>query len=146
MPQQIDLGLLPRKERIELAIKAMRSNANLSQRRAAAVYNVPETTLRRQRAKPASERVISPYRSKLTRQEEEVLVQYIRKLDARGFAPTLAYVREMADQLLAARGGGRVGENWVRRFIQRRSGIKSQVSRPRDYRRVLCSDTAIISP
>jgi DNA-binding transcriptional regulator YiaG len=45
MPQQIDLGLLPRKERIELAIKAMRSNANLSQRRAAAVYNVPQTTL-----------------------------------------------------------------------------------------------------
>ena len=75
-----------------------------------------------------------------------MLVQYIRKLDARGFAPTLAYVREMADQLLAARGGGKVGENWVYRFIQRRSGIKSQVSRPRDYRRVLCSDTAIISP
>jgi DNA mismatch repair ATPase MutL len=75
----------------------MRSNANLSQRRAAAVYNVPETTLQRQRAKPASERVISPYCSKLTRQEEEVLVQYIRKLNARGFAPTLAYVREMAD-------------------------------------------------
>ena len=97
MPQQIDLRLLPRKERIELAIKAMRSNANLSQRRAAAVYNVPETTLRRERAKPASERVISPHRSKLTRQEEEVLIQYIRKLDARGFAPTLTYVREMAD-------------------------------------------------
>jgi len=45
MPQQIDLRLLPRKERIELAIKAMRSNANLSQQRAAAVYNVPKTTL-----------------------------------------------------------------------------------------------------
>ena len=74
MPQQIDLGLLPRKERIKLAIKAIRSNANLSQQRAAAVYNVPETTIWRQRAKLASERVISPYCSKLTRQEEEVLV------------------------------------------------------------------------
>jgi hypothetical protein len=55
-------------------------------------------------------------------------------------------VREMADQLLAARSGGKVGENWVYRFIQQKSGIKSQVSRPRDYQRVLCSDTAIISP
>ena len=146
MSQQIDLELLPRKERIELAIKAMESNANLSQRRAATVYNVPESTLRRQRAKPASQRVIYPNCSKLTKQEEEVLVQYIRKLDARGFAPTLAYVREMADQLLAARDRGKVGENWVYRFIQRTSGIKSQVSRLRDYRRVLCSDTAIISP
>jgi hypothetical protein len=146
MSQQIDLKLLPREERIDLAIKAMKSNANLSQRRAAAVYEVPESTLRRQRAKPASQRVIHPNACKLTKQEEEVLVQHIRKLDARGFAPTLAYVREMADQLLAARSGGKVGENWVYRFIQRKSGIKSQVSRPRDYQRVLCSDTAIISP
>ena len=146
MSQQINLELLPREERIDLAIKALKSNANLSQRRAAAVYKVPESTLRRQRAKPASQRVIHPNACKLTKQEEEVLVQYIRKLDARGFAPTLAYVREMADQLLAARSGGKVGENWVYRFIQRKSGIKSQVSRPRDYRRVLCSDTAIISP
>ena len=97
MSQQIDLKLLPRRERIDLAIKAMKSNANLSQRRAAAVYNVPETTLRRQRAKPASQRVIHPNAYKLSMQEEEVLIQYIRKLDGRGFAPTLAYVREMAD-------------------------------------------------
>jgi hypothetical protein len=146
MSQQIDLELLPREERIDLAIKALKSNANLSQRRAAAVYKMPESTLRRQRAKLASQRVIHPNACKLTMQEEEVLVQYIRKLDARGFAPTFAYVREMADQLLAARSAGKVGENWVYRFIQRKSGIKSQVSRPRDYRRVLCSDTAIISP
>jgi hypothetical protein len=124
----------------------MRSNANLSQRRAAAVYNVPETTFRRQRAKPASQRVTHPNACKLTKQEEELLVQYIRKLDARGFAPTLAYVGEMANQLLAARDGGKVGENWTYRFIQRKPRIKSQVSRPRDYRRVLCSDPAIISP
>ncbi|RYZ89284.1 MAG: hypothetical protein EOP04_07220 [Proteobacteria bacterium] len=37
--------MLPYKERIKLTIKAIRSNANLSQRRAATVYNVPETTL-----------------------------------------------------------------------------------------------------
>ena len=97
MLQQINLKLLPRRERIDLAIKAIKSNANLSQRRAAAVYNVPETTLRRQRAKPASQRVIHPHACKLTMQEEEVLIQYIRKLNARGFAPTLAYVREIAN-------------------------------------------------
>ena len=54
MLQQINLKLLPYKERIKLAIKAIESNANLSQRRAATVYNVPESTLRRQRAKLAS--------------------------------------------------------------------------------------------
>jgi hypothetical protein len=54
MSQQIDLELLPREERIDLAIKAMKSDANVSQQRAAAVYKLPKTTLRRQRAKPAS--------------------------------------------------------------------------------------------
>ncbi|ENI01684.1 hypothetical protein COCC4DRAFT_118540, partial [Bipolaris maydis ATCC 48331] len=81
----------------------------LSQQRVAAVYNMPESTLRRQRAIPAFQRVIYPDCSRLTKQEGEVPVQHIRKLDTRGFAPTLAYVQEMADQLLAARDGGKVG-------------------------------------
>jgi hypothetical protein len=109
------------------------------------VYNVPETTLRRQRVKPASTRVIHHNASELQRHEEDTIVQYIRKLDDRGFAPTLSYVQEMANQLLAARGGSQTGDKWAYRFIRRRAEIKSQVSRPRDHRRVLCSNPAIIS-
>jgi hypothetical protein len=45
MLQQPDLELLSRAERITLAIQAIESNALLSQQRAAAVYNVPKTTL-----------------------------------------------------------------------------------------------------
>jgi hypothetical protein len=146
MSQQPDLELLSRAERITLAIQAIESNASLSQRRAAAVYNVPETTLRRQRAKPASERVTFPNSSRLQRHEEDTIVQYIRKLDERGFAPTLSYVQEMANQLLAARGSGQAGVNWAYKFIRRRTEIRSQISRPRDHRRVLCSNPAIISP
>ena len=52
----------------------------------------------------------------------------------------------MADQLLAARGGTQVGQNWATNFIRRKPGIKSQVTRQRDLQRVLCSDLAIISP
>jgi replication initiation and membrane attachment protein DnaB len=84
----------------------MRSDALLSLRRAAAVYNVPETTLRRQRAKPASDYNTHHNALKLQRHEEETIIQSIRKLEARGFAPTISYVREMANQLLAVRGGG----------------------------------------
>jgi hypothetical protein len=47
-----------------------------------------------------------------------VVIQYIRKLDARGFAPTLSYVREMANQLLAARGGTQVGEKWATNLVR----------------------------
>jgi hypothetical protein len=73
-------------------------------------------------------------------------VQYIRKLDERGFAPTLSYVREMASQLLAARGGDQVGEKWARNLVRRKPEIKSQVTRQRDHQRVLCSNPAVISP
>jgi hypothetical protein len=52
----------------------------------------------------------------------------------------------MADQLLAIRGGTSVGNNWVERFISRRSEIKTQLSRPRDFQRILCSNPAIITP
>jgi hypothetical protein len=35
-----------------------------------------------------------------------VIVSYILDLDIRGFAPTYAAVRDIADRLLAARGAG----------------------------------------
>jgi hypothetical protein len=64
----------------------------------------------------------------------------------RGFAPSFSEVRSMADQLLAARGGACVGINWVERFIARRTEINSQLTQPQDYRRILCSNPAIIEP
>jgi hypothetical protein len=111
MSQHPNPELLPRSERIILAIQAMKSDALLSQRRAAAAYKVPEITLRRQRAKPPSKRDIYRNASKLQRHKEEVIIRYIRKLDERGFAPTLNHVQEMANQLLATRGSSQVGEN-----------------------------------
>jgi hypothetical protein len=52
----------------------------------------------------------------------------------------------MANQLLAIRSGGQVGENWTYRLVRRRPEIKSQLTRQRDHQRVLCSDPAIIGP
>jgi hypothetical protein len=45
MSQQPDLELLSCTERITLAIQAMKLDVLLSQQRAAAAYNVPESTL-----------------------------------------------------------------------------------------------------
>jgi hypothetical protein len=81
MSQPPNLESLPRADRVTLAIQAMKSDALLSQRRAAAAYNVPETTLQQQRVKPAFTRVIHHNASKLQRHEEDAIVQYIRKLD-----------------------------------------------------------------
>jgi hypothetical protein len=111
MPQQHHLELLSCEDRIILAIKAIQSDATMSQRRAAATYNVPQSTLNARCTSQSSRRDIQPNQSKLSKLEEETIIQYIRKLNARGFAPTFTYVRSMANQLLAARSSSEVRVN-----------------------------------
>ncbi|XPS97955.1 hypothetical protein M3J09_007171 [Ascochyta lentis] len=146
MPQPPNPELLSREDRILFALQAIKCDASLSIRRAAAIYNVPRSTLGDRRAGMTAQRDLHPSRANLSKHEEEVLIQQIRKLNARGFAPTLQYVQDMANQLLAVRDGERVGNNWVSRLVSRRTDIKSQVTRLRDRQRVLCSNPAIISP
>jgi hypothetical protein len=146
MSQQPNIESLSREDRLVLALQALKSDASLSQRRAADIYNVHESTLRNRRARTASRRDIQPNRSRLQKHKQETVIQYIRKLDARGFAPTINYVQHMANQLLAARSSSKVGVNWAANFIRRNPEVKSQITRQRDHQRVLCSDPAIISP
>jgi hypothetical protein len=146
MPQQHDLELLSKEDRVILAIEARNSNRSLTLQRAALLYNVHESTLRHQYTGRTSRRDTHHSQSKLQRLKEEVIIQRIRKLDAQGFAPTLSYIREIANQLLAARDGGEVGEKWARNLIRQKPEIKSQVTRQRDHQRVLCSNPAVISP
>jgi hypothetical protein len=56
---------------------------------------------------------------KLRLTEEETVVQHILDLDARGFPPQLAAVKDMADSLLAERHQDPVGHNWAANFVKR---------------------------
>jgi hypothetical protein len=85
-----------------------------------------------------------PALQKLTKLEEEVIVQYILNLDSRGFAPRLASVEDMANYLLKTRGGKRVGKLWAHRFIQRRQELKTRFNRVYDFQRALCEDPKLI--
>jgi hypothetical protein len=66
-------------------------------RRAAAAYNVPETTLHRRRAEKMSRRDTHPKSPNLENTEEEAVRNYIKKLYVQGFAPTLRSVEDMAN-------------------------------------------------
>jgi hypothetical protein len=124
----------------------IKSNASLTQRSAAALYRVPQSTLSTRCAKTPAQRNTCHNLSKLTKSKEESVVRRIRDLSLRRFAPSFSKVRSMADQLLAAQHGNPVSINWVERFIKRQPDIKSQLTRPQDYRRILCSNPAIIKP
>ena len=146
MSQPPDLEQLPYEDRIVLAIEAPKGLQKLSERRAADIYNMSRTTLHRRRIGTTSRRDTQPNSSRLTKAEEEAIVRYIKKQDARGFAPTLSYVADMAKQLLAARGGRPVGLNWASTFVNRKHELKTQLTRQRNWQRVMCSDMGVISP
>jgi hypothetical protein len=81
---------------------------------------------------------------KLLKSEEEVIVQHILDLDARGFPPRLAAVKDMADSLLRERHRDPVGQNWAATFVKRRPELKVKFNRKYDYGRALCEDPVVI--
>jgi hypothetical protein len=113
MDQQPDLKLLLEEERIKLALQEIKKPQELSVRRAAVVYKVSETTLRRRRAGKQSTRDAHPKSSAPTKEEEHTLVQYLKKPNTHGLAPTLRWVEDMANQLRAARDAKPVGPRWA---------------------------------
>ena len=130
---------------ILMAISAIESRQIRSTNKAAAIYNVPESTLRMRRAGVSSRNDCQANSKKLIDLEEEVIIQYILKLDSRGFSPTLTAVRDMANKLLTEREAGQVGKLWPRNFVNRTPRLKTRFNRPYDRQRALCEDPEIIS-
>lgn len=130
--------------RIVLAIEAIQSSQKISLRTAAKLYNVPRSTLSDRMNGHSTIRERRPANHKLTETEEEVIVRYILDLDARGFAPRMAGVEDMANLILTSRGGRRVGQLWAHRFVKRQQELKTRFNRVYDFQRALCEDPELI--
>ena len=104
MAQRSATQLVSDEADVQMAISSITQKQINSNRSAATIYTVAETTLRRRRAGTLARRDCQPNSKKLTQLEEEVIVSYILNLDLRGFAPTYAAVCDIANRLLAARG------------------------------------------
>ena len=111
---------------IQLTLASLNRNQIQTVRAAAQTFSVPRTTLRERRAGKPARRDCQPNSKKLTQLEEEVIISHILDLDQRGFAPMYAAVRDMADKLLAARGGGQVGVHWPRNFVKRTDSLTTR--------------------
>jgi helix-turn-helix, Psq domain len=97
--------------RIILAIEAIRtSRKKLSRRKAAKIYNVPESSLRLRMNGATTIHDCRPKVQKLTELEEEIIIQHIFSRDDRGFSPRLANVEDMANHLLESWNAKRVGK------------------------------------
>ena len=126
--------------RIILAIEAIHSSKTISRRKAAKIYNVPETSLRdRMDGVTAMAELRNP-RHILTSFEDDTFVRYILDLDTRVFSPRISGVEDMANSLLAARHAKPVGKQWAYRFVKRRPELKTRMTRSYDFQRALCED------
>jgi hypothetical protein len=129
---------------IFLAIEATRTVNPMSIRAAAKAYNVPEPTLRGRINGRTQLAMRKPNNMVLSSIEEETLVRYIIDTDARGFAPRILDVEDMANLIVAARTitgpPRRVGTRWAQRFVQRRDELKTRFSRVYDFQRAFCED------
>ena len=76
MPQQSNEG------DIVLALSTLRSDPDLSVRKAAQIYKVRRTTLRDRRRGVQQKRDVRPPCKKLTSYEEESIVRYVIDLDS----------------------------------------------------------------
>jgi transcriptional regulator with XRE-family HTH domain len=126
--------------RIILAIEAIRTSKNLSRRAAARRYNISESTLRDRMNGRTTMADRRPKAQKLTTIEEDVIVEYILHLDARGYPPLMENVAAMANHILQSRNASAVGKLWSYRFVQRRKELKTRFSRAYDFQRALCED------
>ena len=132
MSQQSKEILLRQEGRTELALQAYQRRQFKSLRRAAAAYDVDHKYLSRRRQGIPFRSNTQPNCQKLTKTEEETVVRYILDLDARGFAPHLSEVADIANKLLAVRGGTPVGKNWPARLVARTEELKMAFNRAKD--------------
>jgi hypothetical protein len=129
---------------IQLAIFEINSCRVQSVKRAAEIYNVPRTTVQDRRAGKPSRRDCELNSKRLNKLEEEAIVERILEESARGFAPTKADVRAMADKLLQERESNPTGKNWVDNFVKRTPELRTRWSRPYDHQRAACEDPVAI--
>ena len=144
MPQQQSKNNALNEHKVQLALAALKQDPKLSERRAAAIYSVPRTTLHARRVgRPSRDDSMANSRN-ITNAEEEAIVKYVLELVEHGHPPRLLDVANMANCLREERGLGPVGSNWASTFVSRTPELKVKFNRKYDYKRALCEDSGVI--
>src|SRR2546421_11988968 len=110
MPQQQNALGTNQECRIDLALQAFRNGQFRRLRHAADTFNVPYSTLKHQNRGRVYRPLAPPKSQKLTLTKEETVVRYILNLNAQGFAPLKAKVRDIINKILSKWGTELVGK------------------------------------
>ena len=114
-------------QKIQQALEDLDAQRFPSVRAAAKAHNVPFATLNRRSKGGISRQEARSTQQLLSQHQEELLVKWILDLEAGGFAPSHAQLREMAGLVSKDSGGpDKVGNNWVDRFLKRHPEIHTK--------------------
>jgi DDE superfamily endonuclease len=114
-------------------------------RKAAAYYHVPKSTLAYRRQGRDSIAALDRTSQRLSKEEEKVLVQYIRDLQRQNQCPNRAQIRCIIQKMLQEKGDfDLLGKHYISRFISRHSTLKSAKSRKLNVKRASALDSATI--
>ena len=118
----MDPNLTP-DERMEGALDEIEGIAKPNYTAVARAWKINRSTLsRRHRGVTHSRQAfLSEVTQALTDEQETVLVACINKYTARGIPPTSQMVHNFAEEIK----GGKIGKNWVGRFVKRHPELKS---------------------
>jgi hypothetical protein len=135
-----------REHMIQSAIQDFESGVYPSIRAAAKAYNVSRATVGRRIQGRPTRHDAHEYRQRLSRVQEEVLVEWILDLDSLGYPPSHARTREMACRILCLNGDtDKLGSHWLDSFIRRNSRVATCIGRPIEALRIQCTDPATIN-
>ena len=109
------------RERLNDAVKAYdQAEGLLSITQAARLYVVSKATLYRRINGRRDQASYGILKQRLTPEEEESIKSWVLEIQSWGFPPRVAQLREMATELLQAKGDYReLEKNWVSAFLDR---------------------------
>lgn len=121
---------------ILLALDAYKKGEFNTIRGAAAAFDVCHMTLSRRYKGITQHAAIRTNCHRLSQNEEDSLIEWIKSMDSRGLAPKRYMIKNIANFLLAERGDSVsyiIGQNWVNCFIACIPDIFSRLSRRYNY-------------
>ena len=101
-----------KESKLLLAIQSIKKRNKISIREAARIYTVSDNLRARMNDRSARQD-LQPNSTKLTKLEEEAILQHALDLDLRRFLPRLADVEDITNLLLADRDVGCAGMRWA---------------------------------
>ena len=135
-------------KKIQEAIKALQGGEIPSVRRAALIFEIPETTLRnRYKGRKKTRTEGHEKQQWLTSDEEDAVKRYCLMVDEMGFPLRYDTLREIAEDLYSKAHEGKeagLGENWIARYLRRHSEIKGKIAKAILCKRAIASNPLLL--